>query len=252
MSLARFPGARGSGRGHFRRPPSPIADEGMWTVNDFPAEKLSKAYGFKPDQAWLDHVRLASVRLAHGCSASFVSKDGLIQTNHHCARDCIEQLSTADKDLGTTGFYAKELADEPKCPEMEANQLVGISDVTARIHKATAGKDGAVLADAMKAEKADIAKDCAGNDQSIRCDVVELYHGGLFNLYKYRRFQDVRLVFAPETAIAFFGGDPDNFEFPRYDLDVSYVRVYDQTKASRSTAAPAISPMRRATPRMAT
>ncbi|MDR3435962.1 S46 family peptidase [Telmatospirillum sp.] len=212
------------------------ADEGMWTLNDFPSDKVAKAYGFKPDQAWLDHVRLSSVRLAQGCSGSFVSKDGLIQTNHHCARECIEQLSSAEKNFTETGFYAKTLAEEPKCPEMEVNQLVAISDVTGRVHKATAGKEGAALADALKAEKAGIAQECSGSDQAIRCDVVELYHGGVFNLYKYRRFQDVRLVFAPETEIAFFGGDPDNFEFPRYDLDVSYVRVYDQDRPLDTSA----------------
>ncbi len=206
------------------------ADEGMWTVNDFPAEKVARAYGFKPDQAWLDHLRLSSVRLAGGCSAGFVSPFGLVQTNHHCARTCIEQLSNAAKDLAATGFDAKDPADEAKCPDMEANQLIGISDVTRRVRRTIAGKDGAALADALKAEKASIAKECSAEGKNLRCDVVALYHGGLFHLYKYRRFQDVRLVFAPEADIAFFGGDPDNFEFPRYDLDVSYLRVYQDGK----------------------
>ena len=202
------------------------ADEGMWTVNGFPADRVEKAYGFKPDQAWLDHVRLSSLRLARGCSASFVSPYGLVQTNHHCARACIEQLSTATRDLIATGFYANEARDELKCPDVEANQLIAITDVTDRINRATAGKDGQALTEAKKAIEAAIARECSGNDANIRCDVVELYRGGVYNLYKYRRYQDVRLVFAPEMAIAFFGGDPDNFEFPRYDLDVSYLRVY--------------------------
>ena len=206
------------------------ADEGMWTPNNFPADKVAAAYGFKPDQSWLDHVRLSSLRLARGCSASFVSPYGLVQTNHHCAHACIEQLSTQTKDFVASGFYAQALADEIKCPDIEANQLIDIGDVTERIHNATAGKDGQAFADAMKAVQAAIAAECSGNDVGLRCDVVELYHGGAYHLYKYRRYQDVRLVFAPELAIAFFGGDLDNFEFPRYDLDVSFLRVYRDGK----------------------
>jgi hypothetical protein len=202
------------------------ADEGMWTYNNFPGDQVEKAYGFKPDQRWLDHLRLSSLRLARGCSGAFVSAQGLVQTNHHCARSCIQQLSSATNDLSAKGFYAREQKDELKCPDVEVNQLVDIGDITERINKATAGKNGQAFSDAMKAEQATIARECSGNDDSIRCDVVELYHGGIYNLYKYRRYQDVRLVFAPEEAIAFFGGDPDNFEFPRYDLDVSYLRVY--------------------------
>ena len=202
------------------------ADEGMWTFNNFPADKVAQAYGFRPDQAWLDHVRLSSVRLAGGCSAGFVSPNGLVQTNHHCARDCIAQLSTATRNFVDDGFYAREAKDELKCPDVEVNQLVAITDVTDRIRKATGAKDGAAFAEALKAEKATIAAECSGNDANVRCDIVELYHGGVYDLYKYRRYQDVRLVFAPEESIAFFGGDPDNFEFPRFNLDVSYLRVY--------------------------
>jgi hypothetical protein len=212
------------------------ADEGMWTFNNFPAAKVGQAYGFAPDQAWLDHVRMSSIRLARGCSASLVSKNGLVMTNHHCAHSCIEQLSTAARDYVQTGFYAKEAKDEVKCPDMEANQLVQITDVTERVKTAIAGKDGKAFSDALKAVEADIAKECTGGSDTLRCDVVDLYHGGLYNLYKYRRYQDLRLVFAPEFAIAFFGGDPDNFEFPRYDLDVSFVRIYDQGKPLDSSA----------------
>jgi hypothetical protein len=212
------------------------ADEGMWTLNNFPADKVQKAYGFRPDQAWLDRVRLSSVRLAGGCSAAFVSPRGLVQTNHHCARACIQDLSTPTSDLMANGFYAREEKDEAKCPNIEANQLVDISDVTARVTKAVAGRDGRAFVDALKAEKARIARECSGNDDNIRCDVVELYNGGVYNLYKYRRYQDVRLVFAPELSIAFFGGDPDNFEFPRYNLDVSYLRVYSGDRALDSSA----------------
>ena len=202
------------------------ADEGMWTFNNFPFDKVEKSYGFRPTQAWLDHVRLSSLRLADGCSAAFVSPHGLVQTNHHCAIRCIQQISTAARDYVATGFYATVEKDEIKCPEIEGNQLVAITDVTGRIRQATAGKEDEAFAAALRGERTRIERECADNDATLRCDVVELYNGGVFNLYKYRRFQDVRLVFAPERSIAFFGGDPDNFEFPRYNFDVSYLRVY--------------------------
>jgi hypothetical protein len=222
-----------------RRSPAPLAaflalvalgpacaDEGMWTFDAFPSERVDKAYGFAPDRAWLDHVRLSSVRLARGCSASFVSPLGLVQTNHHCAQGCIQELSTPASDLVESGFYAKTAADERKCANVEVNQLTAITDVTARVNAATAGRDGKALLDAKRAVEATIVRECSGGDANIRCDVVELYHGGIYDLYRYRRYQDVRLVFAPEMAIAFFGGDPDNFEFPRYDFDAAFLRVY--------------------------
>jgi Peptidase S46 len=201
------------------------ADEGMWTFNDFPRAAVEKAYGFKVTDAWLDNVRLSSARLAQGCSASFVSERGLVMTNHHCAHSCIEQLSTGEKDFVKSGFLARTPGDEVKCPELEVNQLVGISDVTARMSKATEGKSGRDFFAAQRAEQAAIEKACQTAD-ALRCEVVSLYRGGIYNVYRYQRFQDVRLVFAPEFAIAFFGGDPDNFMFPRYDLDVAFIRVY--------------------------
>ncbi|XXF81425.1 S46 family peptidase [Myxococcaceae bacterium GXIMD 01537] len=209
-----------------------LADEGMWTYNNFPSSKVKEKYGFEPTQKWLDNVRLSSARLAGGCSGSFVSPDGLVMTNHHCARGCIEQVSTAEKDYIANGFYAKTQADEIKCPAMEINQLAEITDVTAALNTATQGLTGKEYATTLKAEMAKIEKACATSD-SVRCDVVTLYQGGKYNLYKYRRFQDVRLSFAPEHAIAFFGGDPDNFEFPRYDLDVTFLRVYDGGKPAK-------------------
>jgi hypothetical protein len=212
------------------------ADEGMWTFNNFPSEKVKQAYGFAPDRQWLKHVQLSSIRLARGCSASLVSPKGLVMTNHHCAHSCIEQLSSHERDYVATGFYAKDAKDEVKCPDMEANELIDISDVTKRVTDAVAGKDGRSFSDALKAVEADIAKECSKGDDNLRCDIVDLYHGGIYNLYKYRRYQDLRLVFAPEFAVAFFGGDPDNFEFPRYDLDVSFVRIYDHGKPLDSGA----------------
>lgn len=208
---------------------SAFADEGMWTLNGFPTERVQKNYGFQADQSWLDEVRLSSVRLARGCSGSLISADGLVLTNHHCAHRCIAQLSTKRNDLVERGFLAKSRNAEQKCPAMEVNQLVQITDVTAQMTTATKGLTGAEFKSARKAEIAKLEKACATNPR-IRCDVVSLYHGGRYDLYKYKRFQDVRLAFAPELAIAFFGGDPDNFNFPRYVLDMALLRVYEDGK----------------------
>jgi len=201
----------------------------LWLLNGFPSDRVEKEHGFKPTKAWLDHVRLASVRLARGCSGSFVSPQGLIMTNHHCAHRCIEQISSAKKDYDAIGFSAAAVKDELKCPDMEINQLVDITDVTQRMAAATKGLSDKDYITAQKSEMSKIEKECASSD-IVRCDVVSLYHGGMYHLYKYKRYQDVRLVFAPEFPIAFFGGDPDNFMFPRYDLDVSFVRAYENGK----------------------
>ncbi len=209
--------------------PQAHSDEGMWTFNNFPKQAVKERYGVSIDDAWLDHVRLSSARLAQGCSASFVSASGLVMTNHHCAHSCIEQLSTPARDLIKLGYTAKTEADELKCPEMEVNQLAEIEDVTERVRKVTAGLSDQKYNEAEKAELSRIEKECA-TSPDLRCDVVTLYRGGIYNLYKYRRYQDVRLAFAPELAIAFFGGDPDNFNFPRYNLDVAFVRVYKDGK----------------------
>ena len=214
--------------------PAVRAEEGMWTFDNFPSTRVQKAYGFSPDRAWLDHVRLSSVRLAFGCSGSFVSADGLVMTNHHCARRCIQDLSTPEQDLTAHGFYAKTLAEERACPRMEINQLLRMEDVTARVQGATRGLSGEAFFRAQKAEFTRIEKACQTSEQ-LKCEVVTLYHGGQYQLYTYRRWRkDVRLVFAPEESIAFFGGDPDNFNFPRWDLDVSFLRVYEDGKPIRS------------------
>jgi hypothetical protein len=206
------------------------ADDGMWLPNDFPADKVQAAYGFKPDAAWLDHARLSSIRLAGGCSASLVSPNGLVATNHHCVRDCLTQISRKGDDTSASGYLATTPAEEKRCTAMEANRLLEITTVTDRIGKATEGKSGAEFAAALKAETAAITEACAGGDDKLRCEVVTLFRGGRYDLYKYRRYQDVRIVFAPEDAIADFGGDPDNFEFPRYALDVGFLRIYDKDK----------------------
>src|ERR1700761_9643927 len=205
---------------------SAIADEGMWTFNNFPAAKVGQAYGFTPDQAWLDHVRMASVGIAGGWSASLGSAEGLVMTSHHCARSCIENVSgLTHKDYNRDGFLARTTADEARCPGMEMNQLVAITDVTQRVQDATRAATPETFNDVQKATLAAIEKEC-GTTDDVRCEVISLYEGGRYDLYKYRRYQDVRLVFAPEDRIAFFGGDPDNFNFPRYNLDVSMVRIY--------------------------
>ncbi len=209
------------------------ADEGMWTFDAFPRDRVARAYGFSPDGAWLDHLRLSSARLARGCSASFVSEGGLVMTNHHCAHACIEQVSTDGRDLVKDGFQAAAAGDEIRCPDVEVNQLVSIADVTARMSRATADLEGPAFFEAQKAEMARIEKECQTSDR-LRCDVVSLYHGGRYDLYTYRRYQDVRLVFAPEFSAAFFGGDPDNFEFPRWDLDVAFLRVWEDGKPART------------------
>lgn len=211
-----------------------IADEGMWTFEGFPSERVEAEYGFGPDQKWLDRVRAASLRIANGCSASFVSSKGLVLTNHHCVLSCVQQLSTAENNYVAAGFMAEEQKAETQCPAMEINQLVEVEDVTDQVSKATAGKTGEAFVDAKKAVIAEIEKACGGDAEDRRCDVVSLYNGGMYHLYQYRRFQDVRLVFAPSKNIAFFGGDLDNFNFPRWVLDAAFLRVYDDGKPFKS------------------
>lgn len=209
------------------------ADEGMWTYDAFPVETVSKAHGFTPTQEWLDKVRLGSVRLAGGCSASFVSPEGLVMTNHHCIRGCIEDLSSPKEDLLAKGFLARTPAQERRCPKVEANQLVKMTDVTARMNAATKGLTGAAFNTALKKEMSAVESACA-TSTDVRCDVVTLFNGGKYHLYEYRRFQDVRLVFAPEFSMAAFGGDPDNFNFPRFGYDVAFMRVWKDDAPAKS------------------
>ena len=205
-----------------------LGDEGMWPFNRLPKAELKRKYGFEPTDEWTRHLQRSSVRVA-GCSGSFVSESGLTLTNHHCAQDCLSRLSSPTVDYVKRGFHSNTFAEERVCPGYEINQLAEVSDVTARIDKATQGLDGEAYHRAFKAESARIEKECASSDD-INCEVVSLYHGGVYELYQYRRYRDVRLVFAPEGEIAFFGGDPDNFNFPRYDLDLTFLRAYDGGK----------------------
>src|ERR1039457_3603265 len=210
--------------------PLALPDEGMWLYNAFPKDRVQKQYGFLPSQEWLDHLRLSSVRFNNGGSGSFVSADGLAFTNHHVGADCIEKLATSGADYMKTGFYAKTRADEAKCPDLELNVLVGIDDITAKVKAAApAAMSAADAGQAQRSAMSAIEKDCT-TSTGLRCDVVTLYSGEVYHLYKYKKYTDVRLVFAPEFDAAFFGGDPDNFTYPRYDLDITFFRVYENGK----------------------
>src|ERR1700758_786606 len=206
-----------------------LADEGMWTFDNFPSKAVGTKYGFTPSQAWLDHVRLSSLRIAGGCSASFISPQGLVMTNHHCVVECVEQLSTPQQNFEENGFSAKAPGEETKCPDFELDQLVEIRDVTKDVLESLTGKTGDAANKALNAKRAEMEQSC-GSDAGVRCDVVSLYHGGVYDLYRYKRYSDVRLVFAPEFSVAQFGGDPDNFNFPRFDFDIGLLRAYEADK----------------------
>jgi hypothetical protein len=217
--------------------PAAVAEEGMWLFNMPPTEQLKEQHGFEPSQAFLDHARLSSVRFNNGGSGSFVSAEGLVMTNQHVGRDCIQKLTTAERDLMRDGFIAGDKGAELKCPDLELNQTIDISDVTeqvlaaaqdvaSRIKVANPAELLAAKNKAKKAKMSEIEKGCADEAAQIRCDVVTLYSGGAYHLYKYQKYTDVRLVWAPENDAKHFGGEKDNFNFPRMSLDVSFFRVW--------------------------
>jgi hypothetical protein len=207
-----------------------LADEGMWTFNNVPKEAIKERYGFEVTDAWLKKAQLASVRFNNGGSGSFVSPDGLVLTNYHIVEDIVGELSTPQKDYAKDGFLARTRAEEQKAPSLELNVLMSIEDVTARVNGAV--KEGMSDADAFAARRAAISAIEAESLKAtaLRSDVVPLYQGGQYNLYRYKKYTDVRLVFAPEFQAAFFGGDPDNFNYPRYNIDMALVRVYENDK----------------------
>ena len=208
-------------------PVTALADEGMWTFNNVPKAEIKKRYGFDITDEWLKKVQLASVRFNNGGSGSFVSPNGLVLTNYHIVEDIVGEVSTPEKDYAKEGFVAKTRADEIKAPSLELNVLMSIEDITARVNGAV--KAGSSDADAFTARRAEIAA-IEGESlkaTGLRSDVVTLYQGGQYNLYRYKKYTDVRLVFVPEFQAAFFGGDPDNFNFPRFNIDMALVRVYE-------------------------
>ena len=206
------------------------ADEGLWLFNQPPVTRIQNKYGFQLTQPFLDRLRSASIRLNNGGSGSFVSPNGLIFTNHHVAMDCIQKVSSAQHDYMNQGFYAPKSADEKACPDLEVNILIEISDVTPQVKQSVPpGTPLAAANDKRKAAMTAIEKEC-GDRTKDRCDVVTLYSGGLYHLYRYKKYTDIRLVFAPEISIAAFGGDPDNFTYPRYCLDFAFLRAYENGK----------------------
>ena len=203
-----------------------LADEGMWTFDNFPIQTVNDKYGTRIDQAWLDRVRNAAVRI-QGCSASVVSPQGLVLTNHHCVISCVQALSDAENDYVRAGFRPETRAEERQCPGQTAEILTGITDVTDRVLAAGEGLEGAAFVQARAAEQQAIQRETCNDDPRRTCQVISFYRGGRYALYEFRKYEDVRLAFAPEFQAAFFGGDPDNFNFPRYALDFGFLRLYE-------------------------
>ncbi len=213
-------------------------DEGMWTFDNFPIARANQALGTRIDEPWLDRVRLSSVRFG-GCSAGIVSPDGLVLTNYHCVATCVANLSTPAQNFTQTGFTPAQRADEASCPGAVAEVLLSITDVTPRMRAAGASLAGQAFTAARDAESGRIESEACGSDPARRCTVVSLYRGGQFKLYQYRLYGDVRLAFSPEDRAATFGGDPDNFNFPRFAIDAAFVRLYEN---GRPAATPSYFP----------
>jgi hypothetical protein len=208
-------------------------DEGMWLFNDLPTKHLREKHGFEPTEAWAEHLMRASVRFNSGGSAAFVSPQGLVLTNHHVGADTIQKLSTGENNYYQDGFLAGTWEEELRAPDLELNQLVSIEDVTERVQEAVQpGMSAAEAAAARRAIMAEIEKESL-DETGYRSDVITLYGGGKYHLYRYRKYTDVRLVWAPEADAAFFGGDADNFEYPRYCLDVCLFRVYENDEPAQ-------------------
>lgn len=206
-----------------------LADEGMWTLDNFPSAAVKDKYGVNISNAWLETIKSSVARMDSGCSASFVSGTGLVLTNHHCALSCISQNSTADSDLEADGFLAARAEDEVACPTDRLSVLMETEQVTSSVAAATAGAAGKEAGEIRRRTLKRLVQECE-DASNLKCESVALYQGGEYWLYKYKRYDDVRLVFAPESDIAAFGGDPDNFNFPRWCLDMTLLRVYEDGK----------------------
>jgi hypothetical protein len=204
------------------------ADEGMWTFHGFPFAKANAALGTHLDQAWLDRVRSSTIRLSN-CTATFVSPEGLILTNHHCVEACLAELSSKETSLVETGFLAKTKDEEKRCQTQIADVLMNMEDITAKVNAATAGKAEKSANEIRKATLTRLESECESATKR-KCEAVTLYQGGQYWLYQYKRYTDLRIVFAPEVGIAAFGGDPDNFQFPRWCLDMGVLRAYEDGK----------------------
>jgi hypothetical protein len=203
----------------------------MWTFDVPPREYWAQRYNFTPADTWMEHARLSALRYGNGCTASFVSGEGLVMTNHHCARACIESATKEGEDFLSNGFYAARREDERSCQGLFLDQLQQITDVTDRVGQSAAPKADAKTAATQRAKVIKAIEDeCGKTEPDAACQVVTMYRGGQYKLYRFHRFKDVRLVFAPEGQIAFFGGDPDNFTYPRWNLDMSFVRAYVEGK----------------------
>ncbi|HSM31201.1 MAG TPA: S46 family peptidase [Woeseiaceae bacterium] len=208
-----------------------VADEGMWTIDNFPSDRVEAKYDVTIDDAWLRSAQLATTRLENGCTGSFASPDGLVLTNNHCIWGCIRNLSSAERNLSDEGFMATGREQELRCPGQAISVLVDLENVTSAISTATKNLDDAEANDARKAALTELETQCeTAADGEMKCEAVSLYNGGQYFIYKYKRYDDVRLVFAPEVDIAAFGGDPDNFNFPRWCLDMSFLRAYEDGK----------------------
>jgi hypothetical protein len=208
-----------------------LADEGMWTIDNFPSERVADLYGVNINDKWLRSAQLATTRLENGCTGSFASPDGLILTNNHCTWGCIRNLSSADRNLSDEGFMAESRGEELQCPGQQISVLIDFEEVTGSVAEATQGLEDAKANEARKAALTDLESACEKESGGeLNCEAVTLYNGGQYFIYKYKRYDDVRLVFAPELDVAAFGGDPDNFNFPRWCLDMTFLRAYEDGK----------------------